>query len=293
MLTLTQVKTLLLHPIFLKTILCICLVECLLGCLLIGMVRWSARNSRKRRGNKKVVAFYHPHCSGGGGGERVLWKMVQVLAESASQTAVDHVIIYTIEPHTSDYAATVQKHVQERFSLQLQPSQLQVSFVHLDDHAHLLQPAQRFSLLVESLGTMRLAFYALHLTLTACYEQSNDTKTTLLSVPDVWIDTTGAAFTYWPARLLFACQVLAYVHYPTISTDMLQRVWERRGGKQRQLQSNVRGNRRQDCYLGAWSFNDQTWEPQLPSICIGPKSYRPQGMHLNCVSDFVVLRATS
>lgn len=47
--------------------------------------------------------------------------------------------------------------------------------------------------------------------------------------PHVFVDTTGCAFTYLVARLLFGCdQVVAYVHYPTISTDMLKLVFERR-----------------------------------------------------------------
>ena len=50
----------------------------------------------------------------------------------------------------------------------------------------------------------------------------------LFILPDIFIDTTGCALTYLPAKLLFGCHVLAYVHYPTISTDMLQLVWERR-----------------------------------------------------------------
>lgn len=70
---------------------------------------------------------------------------------------------------------------------------------------------------MESLGAMRLAYLALN--------NSADDDCVL---PDVFIDTTGCAFTYLPATLLFRCRVLAYVHYPTISTDMLQLVWERR-----------------------------------------------------------------
>jgi alpha-1,2-mannosyltransferase len=88
--------------------------------------------------------------------------------------------------------------------------------VHLHEHAHLLEPASSFSLLVESVGAMRLAYKALRISL------SSDT------IPNVFIDTTGCAFTYVPAAILFGCRVLAYVHYPTISTDMLQLVWERR-----------------------------------------------------------------
>ena len=69
----------------------------------------------------------------------------------------------------------------------------------------------RFSLLAESWGTMKLAYKAL--------EQVT---------PHVFFDTTGCAFTYFVARILAGCKVAAYVHYPTISTDMLSLVWERR-----------------------------------------------------------------
>jgi alpha-1,2-mannosyltransferase len=44
---------------------------------------------------------------------------------------------------------------------------------------------------------------------------------------DVFIDTTGFAFTL-PLAALSGAKVAAYVHYPTISTDMLSRVQERR-----------------------------------------------------------------
>ncbi len=41
-------------------------------------------------------------------------------------------------------------------------------------------------------------------------------------VPELFVDTTGWAFPYPMARLA-GSRVAAYVHYPTISTDMLQR----------------------------------------------------------------------
>ena len=69
----------------------------------------------------------------------------------------------------------------------------------------------RFSLIGESFGTMRLAYKALEEV-----------------TPHVFFDTTGCAFTYFVARVLAGCKVVAYVHYPTISTDMLSLVWERR-----------------------------------------------------------------
>ena len=71
--------------------------------------------------------------------------------------------------------------------------------------------SNRFSLVVESWGTMMLAYKALE-----------------RKLPHIFIDTTGCAFTYVVARILGGCQVVAYVHYPTISTDMLALVWARR-----------------------------------------------------------------
>eukprot|EP00970_Alexandrium_tamarense_P001132 scaffold116_cov220-Alexandrium_tamarense.AAC.8 len=66
-------------------------------------------------------------------------------------------------------------------------------------------------MVAESLGTMRLAWHALN-------------KVT----PHVFIDTTGCAFTFFVAKVLAGCKVGTYIHYPTISTDMLSLVWERR-----------------------------------------------------------------
>lgn len=41
-------------------------------------------------------------------------------------------------------------------------------------------------------------------------------------LPELWVDTTGWAFPY-PLVRLGGARVAAYVHYPTISSDMLQR----------------------------------------------------------------------
>lgn len=46
-------------------------------------------------------------------------------------------------------------------------------------------------------------------------------------VPDVYIDSMGYAFTLPVFKYLGGCHVASYVHYPTISTDMLSVVRER------------------------------------------------------------------
>lgn len=46
-------------------------------------------------------------------------------------------------------------------------------------------------------------------------------------VPDLYIDSMGYAFTLPVFRYLGGCRVGSYVHYPTISTDMLSVVRDR------------------------------------------------------------------
>ena len=68
----------------------------------------------------------------------------------------------------------------------------------------------RFTMIGQSVGSIVLAFEALW-----------------KLRPRVFIDTTGYAFTYPVASLLFGCTVACYTHYPTISTDMLGKVQSR------------------------------------------------------------------
>ena len=71
-------------------------------------------------------------------------------------------------------------------------------------------PYPYFTLLGQSLGSLVLGFEAL-----------------MKFVPDIYIDTMGYAFTIPLFRYLAGCPVACYVHYPTISTDMLECVSQR------------------------------------------------------------------
>lgn len=46
-------------------------------------------------------------------------------------------------------------------------------------------------------------------------------------VPDLYVDSMGYAFTLPIFRYLGGCKVASYVHYPTVSTDMLSVVRDR------------------------------------------------------------------
>ena len=52
---------------------------------------------------ERTIAFFHPYCSSGGGGERVLWAILQVLGEIDQQGLPINVLIYTVDPPSETY----------------------------------------------------------------------------------------------------------------------------------------------------------------------------------------------
>lgn len=99
--------------------------------------------------------------------------------------------------------------VKTRFDIILDPST--IHFVFLDSRRMVEDSTwPRFTILGQSLGSMYLAWEAM-------------TKL----IPDLYIDTMGYAFTFHVVAFLGRIPVGAYVHYPTISTDMLARVKSR------------------------------------------------------------------
>lgn len=113
--------------------------------------------------------------------------------------------------YTGDINATgeeIHQKARQRFNITLpQP----VEFVFLNTRGWV--EAQRypvFTLLGQSLGSLVLGLEAL-----------------IAFVPDIYIDSMGYAFTLPLFRYVGGCLTGCYVHYPTISTDMLQRVSDR------------------------------------------------------------------
>jgi len=172
----------------------------------------------KRRtsvGDNIVVGFFHPNCSAGGGGERVLWKAIQALGELREVGFLISVVIYTFDSPHDDYSKELMDHVNVRFSILLPPN-LPLRFVHLN---HLKNKRRRLSMIAESAWTMRVAWAGLN-----------------MLTPHIFFDTTGCAFTFIVAKILGGCKIATYVHYPTISTDMLKLVWQRRPSYNNQAQ---------------------------------------------------------
>ena len=179
------------------------LVECVLVCSALAFVVFFLFRARKRRG---VTAFFHPYCNDGGGGERVLWCAVQALLERNPDLIV---AIFTgdKEPKTE-----ILSKAKERFSIDLTEHRARIKFVRIRCRA-LLQAScyPVATLLGQSIGGALLAVEAL-----------------LRLTPDVFLDTMGSAPTYLVARYLAGCRVCCYVHYPTISSDMLELVEQRK-----------------------------------------------------------------
>ncbi|KAI6039650.1 glycosyltransferase family 4 protein [Pisolithus marmoratus] len=181
----------------------------------------------------KFVGFFHPYCNAGGGGERVLW------------TAIAHIqrehkdIISVVYSGDTDASKTdIITKVKARFAIDLDPSTL--LFVYLKSR-YLVEDSRwpRFTILGQSLGSIYLAWEAMCEFIPDLYIGGLDAMLPLhgaqRTVLIAFADTMGYAFTFpavaWLTR--GTLPIGAYVHYPTISTDMLARVraesWKMRG----------------------------------------------------------------
>jgi alpha-1,2-mannosyltransferase len=148
---------------------------------------------------KGVIGFFHPFCNAGGGGERVLFAAILATQQRYPNSLC---VVYT-----GDHDASKEQiiaNVRNRFNIHLNPAR--VCFLYLSTREYVLPSTwPRFTLLGQSLGSILLAWDAF----------------TLLA-PDIFIDTMGYAFTLATCKWLFpTVPTGAYVHYPTISTDML------------------------------------------------------------------------
>jgi alpha-1,2-mannosyltransferase len=140
-------------------------------------------------------------CSNaGGGGERVLWAAIRATQKRWPEAVC---VVYTgdHDVHKDD----ILKRVKERFNIHLHPPT--VHFLYLTTRHYVLASTwPRFTLLGQSIGSIILAFDAFK-----------------LLVPDIFVDTMGYAFASALCTLFFpTVPTGAYVHYPTISTDMLE-----------------------------------------------------------------------
>ncbi|KAI6708778.1 hypothetical protein PZA11_007761 [Diplocarpon coronariae] len=146
-----------------------------------------------------IVGFFHPFCNAGGGGERVLWAAIRATQKRWPKAKC---VVYTGD-HDVDKAAIIYR-VKNRFNIALHPPT--VTFLYLTTRPWVLASSwPHFTLLGQSIGSIVLAWDAFS-----------------LLPPDIFVDTMGYAFALAFSKILFpSVPTGAYVHYPTISTDML------------------------------------------------------------------------
>jgi len=151
-----------------------------------------------------TVGFFHPYCNAGGGGERVLWCAINALHQDRSDV---HCVVYTGDTDATGDAMI--KLAKQRFGSDIDATR--VSFVFLRKRG-LVEASMypSFTMLGQAAGSVALGYEALG-----------------SFVPDIFIDSMGYAFTLPMFKIMGGCRIGAYVHYPTISTDMLCRVANR------------------------------------------------------------------
>lgn len=107
----------------------------------------------------------------------------------------------------------VQKKVMERFGINI--TEVGLYFINLDEGlSKRLAPDYypRLTLFWQALAFIRCAYHSQN------------------KMPcDIFVDTMGVGYCYPVLKMFFPCKIFAYVHYPIVSTDMLDVV---KSGKQ-------------------------------------------------------------
>lgn len=196
------------------------LIGCAVGALAIVRVaalRRRIHSPADRKTPTKSIGFVHPAAGGGGGGERVLWVAVKAILDDDAANDVKRTVVVYTNPYLSKgapadseaTAASLFALVQEQFGIVLPADTVVIKFLRrsmtdwMDSKRY-----PRLTLVLQSvLGGCALGCEVLR-----------------VGVCDVLVDTVGVAFAFPFYRFLGGATVLAYVHYPTVSTDMISRV---------------------------------------------------------------------
>ncbi|KAI8893214.1 glycosyltransferase [Globomyces pollinis-pini] len=144
-----------------------------------------------------AISFFHPFCDDFGGGERVLWVSIQCIQQSFPQKSC---IIYIWNGAKLD---SILNSVESKFGVNIDPAR--IHFIKLSTWRYLqAKRYPRFTLILSSFGSMIPGLEAM-----------------ILLKPKIFIESVGYAFIN-PIAKLFGSKVISYVHYPTISSDMIK-----------------------------------------------------------------------
>ncbi|QPG76563.1 hypothetical protein FOA43_003953 [Brettanomyces nanus] len=158
---------------------------------------------------KVLYGFFHPYSYAGGGGERVLWQAVYITLKQSPRNVA---LIYTFTESNDRSVSTLLTDVHRTFGLDFFEKDIQnrVVFLQLPNKYRWIVDGRSFKFLTmafQALGSFILFFIAMN----QC-------------APDIFIDTLGLPFSYIPAGLFMQIPICAYVHYPWVSDDMLNKI---------------------------------------------------------------------
>lgn len=149
---------------------------------------------------RKIYGILHPYCNSGGGGEKVLWELVNVILRKDSKNIV------TIYHGESATPKEILENVERLFHLKLNANR--IVFIYLS-RRWLIDPKTWpvLTLVGQLFGSVVLAVQLI----------------TQLP-PDIWVDTVGLPFAYPLIGMSLKIPILTYTHFPVIQSDMLRKL---------------------------------------------------------------------
>ena len=162
--------------------------------------------------NTKVITFMHPNCYDFGGGEKVLWMIIDALTSMKNAKCYYKINILCapkLNKNTNNeltYNENLLNRLKERFSIDINKNSEIIRSIEMIEFktTKYLSPFPFFTMLLQILFQILFAFEI-------CFRVHSDTI----------IDTVGLPFTFSILKYLGRFKLSAYVHYPFISQDMV------------------------------------------------------------------------
>jgi alpha-1,2-mannosyltransferase len=162
--------------------------------------------TKNKQSSRQSVAFFHPYCNNRSGNERVLWTTIESILKKYKHDI--QIIIYTGDNQTTS-EETLQS-VKEYFNIDLNIYRSSIHFIYLRTRFLLEEKNYKIlSLFGSNIGSIIVGFEAL-----------------ARFLPDIYIDSTGYAFTYPCFYYLASIPIISYVHHPIIRSHRLNRITE-------------------------------------------------------------------
>ncbi|KAI3381997.1 hypothetical protein SNEBB_008068 [Seison nebaliae] len=198
----------------LKRMISISLTLCMIGLLTVlfaftlpfRLIKWFLLTPSDTS-NEPVYSFFHPYCANGGGGERVLWTIIHSLLRRNPNVKCVIFTDYFSQPDNDD---EIIDRCKTTFNLDLSNVKNRLKFKRI--YSMILMNENLYpiiTLLGQAIGSMFVGIEC------------------LLFTPNryCFFDTHGAAFTTLITKYLFGMENhWSYVHYPTISSDMIDNI---------------------------------------------------------------------